>query len=363
MAQSLVGGGRGGGVRQGKSHTRFAGLIGALHLQNADPYTQEVVMILVAGATGVLGSEIVSRLIARGEHVRAMVRITSAPEKVEALQKAGAEIVRADLKEPRTLAAACSGVDAVISTVTTILTSQPGDSFEATDDQGNRSLIDAAKNAGVSKFVFVSFDTGQVPDAPLPRAKQHVEEHLKHSGLDFTILQPGLFQEIWLGPMLFADTIAGTAKVYGKGTEKIRYVAVSDVAELAVQLLTSPAARNSTVPFAGPDEVSQRDAVRIFEDAFGRTFSVIEVPEELLESQWRAAENPWDETFAALMLGVARGLGSGINPPFETFPMKMTSPREYVRRMANASGNAVEAEKRQPANVARPADTGQAELR
>jgi len=235
-------------------------------------------MILVAGATGVLGSEIVRRLVARGEDVRAMVRATSSPEKVEALQQAGVEIVRADLKDPQTLAAACAGVSAVISTVTTILTSQPGDSFEATDDQGNRSLIDAAKNAGASKFVFISFDTSQTPDAPLPRAKHHVEEHLKQSGLDFTILQPGLFQEIWLGPMLFADTVAGTAKVYGKGTEGIRYIAV-------------------------------------------------------------------------------------MNPPSEKFPMRMTSPREYVRRMANASGKPADSETRQPASAIRPGDTGQAELR
>jgi len=95
-------------------------------------------MILVAGATGVRGSEIVRRLVARGGDVRAMVRATSSPEKVEALQNAGAEIVRADLKDQETLAGACAGVNAVISTVTTILTSQSGDSFEATDDQGNR---------------------------------------------------------------------------------------------------------------------------------------------------------------------------------------------------------------------------------
>jgi hypothetical protein len=138
---------------------------------------------------------------------------------------------------------------------------------------------------------------------------------------------------------------------------------VADVAELAVQSLTSPAARNATIPFGGPDEVSQRDAVRLFEEAYGKTFSVIEVPEELLESQWRAAQDPFEKTFAALMLGLARGLGSGINPPFEAFPMRMTSPREYVRRMANASGKPVDSETRQPASATKPADAGQAELR
>ena len=295
-------------------------------------------MILVAGSTGVLGSEIVRRLTAKGEKVRAMVRITSAPEKIAPLKEWGAEIVRADFKEPQTLLAACAGVNSVISTVTTILTSQPGDSFEATDGGGTKALIDAAKKAYASKFVFVSFDTSAVPDCALSRAKSDAEEHLKKSGLDYTILHGSLYCESWLGPMLFADPEAGTAKVYGKGTDKLRYVAVADVAEFAVQSLSRPAARNATIPVFGPDEISQREAVRIFEEAFGKKFNVIEVPEAGLEAQWNAAQNPWDRTFAALMLGVARGLGSGAAPPLERFPMQMTSPREYVRKLAASSG-------------------------
>src|SRR2546423_15578332 len=116
-------------------------------------------MILVAGATGVLGSEIVGRLTARGEEVRAMVRVTSAPEKVERLKKLGADIVRADVKDPRTLFAACVGVEAVISTITTITTSQPGDSFEATDGGGTRRRLDAARGEDAPEFVFRAFET------------------------------------------------------------------------------------------------------------------------------------------------------------------------------------------------------------
>lgn len=320
-------------------------------------------MILVAGATGVLGSEIVRRLRARGEEVRAMVRVSSAPEKVERLERMGAEIVRADVKEPRTLLAACDGVNAVISTITTILTSQPGDSFEATDGEGNKSLIDAAKEAGASKFVFVSFDTTKFPEMPLRNAKKDAEEHLKESGLDYTILHPSLFFETWLGPMLFADPIAGTAKVYGNGTEKIRYVAVADVAEFAVQSLSRPVARNATVPVGGPEEISQREAVRIFEEAYGKKLSMIEVPEAVLGAQLRSAQNPFDKTFAGLMLGVARGFDSGVRPSFDKFPMQLTTLREYAQRMAKASESPAEDEREQALRAERPADTGLAELR
>jgi uncharacterized protein YbjT (DUF2867 family) len=291
-------------------------------------------MILVAGATGVLGSEIVRNLLARGEKVRAMTRKTSKPETVDRLRREGAEIVVADLKEPASLEAACKGIDSVISSVTSVTTAQPGDSFEATDGKGTISLIDAARKAGVKKFVFVSFDVDHVPDAPLPRAKRDVEAHLEKSGLDYTILHPSLFFESWLSPMLFADPVAGTARIYGTGTHKIRYVAVADVAELAVQSLTRPFASNATIPFGGPEPISQRDAVELFEDAFGKKFDVAEVPEEALEAQWNAAQDQLEKSFAALMLGVARGIDAGIEPPFEEFPMRMTSPREYVKRLA-----------------------------
>ena len=296
-------------------------------------------MILVAGATGVLGGEIARRLLARGEKVRAMTRATSKPDTVDRLRKAGAEIVVADLKQPATLAAACKGVDAVISSVTSVTTAQPGDSCEATDGQGTKSLIDAARKAGVKKFVFVSFDADYSPDAPLARAKRGVEKHLKKSGLDYTILHSSLFFETWLGPMLFADPVAGTARVYGAGTHKIRYIAVADVAELAVQSLSRPFASKATIPFGGSVELSQRDAVKLFEDVFGKKFAVTEVPEEALEAQWKAAQDQLEKSFAALMLGVARGFDSGIEPPFEEFPMRMTSPREYVLGLAKTAGS------------------------
>src|SRR5438132_13257671 len=133
------------------------------------------------------------------------------------------------MTEYATIQAAGAGKDAVISKITTIQTTQPDDSFEATDGEGTKSLIDAAKKAGASKFVFVSFDTTKAGDNPLTKAKREVEEHLKQSGLDYTILHSTLFCESWLGSMLFADPVACTAKVYGQATDNLRYFEVADV--------------------------------------------------------------------------------------------------------------------------------------
>jgi uncharacterized protein YbjT (DUF2867 family) len=291
--------------------------------------------VLVAGATGVLGQSIVRRLCDDGEAVTALVRVTSAPEKVAHFRELGAKVVHGDLKEPGSLATACIGADAVISTVSAIVTAQPGDSFAATDGAGTISLVDAAAAAGVQHFVFVSFDTRLLPECPLVLAKRSVEAHLARSGVTYSILHPSLFMEIWLGPMLFADPNAGTAKIYGGGDARLRYIAVSNVAELAVQSLTASAARNATIPFGGPDEVSQRDALRIFEEVYGKPFAVTEVAEEALETAWRATEDPFGKTFSALMLSVARGFDTGMQPPFESFPMHMVSVTDFVRISAS----------------------------
>ena len=108
-------------------------------------------MILVAGSTGNLGSEVVRQLRELDEPVRGLVRATSAPEKVERLRKMGVEIAVGDLKDRASLDSACRGVKTVISGVTIIATAQPGDTFSDTDAAGTMSLIDAAKAAGVAE--------------------------------------------------------------------------------------------------------------------------------------------------------------------------------------------------------------------
>lgn len=291
-------------------------------------------MILVAGATGHLGSEIVRRLIARRQQVRALVRPTSASDKVAALVEMGVDIARGDLSDRASLDAACRGVDRVVSTVSTIATARPGEDFQSVDHEGNCRLIDAAAAAAVKHFVYVSFNTSDMPDSPIRTAKSEVENHLRNSGLTHTILQPSLFMETWLGPMLFADTVAGTARIYGSGQNRISYVSVADVAEIAVQSLTSPIVRSETVTFGGPEQISQREAVEIFSKAFGKPFDVTEVPEEALRAQWESAEDPFQKSFSALMLGVAEGWGAAPPPDASSYPMRMTTVADFAARQA-----------------------------
>jgi NADH dehydrogenase len=225
---------------------------------------------------------------------------------------------------------ACAGADVVISTVTAITTAHAGETFDTTDRDGNINLIDAAASSGVKQFIFESFNCDGMPDSPLVRAKLAVEQHLRESGLTYTILHPSLIMESWLGPMIFADTAAATAKVYGGREGRIRYVAVADVAEMTVQCVGHPGARNAVVPVGGPESLTQRDAVSRFERAFAKPFAVVEVPADVLEEQWKAAPDPFTRSFTGLMLGLARGWDAGNRPNAEQFPIEMTTVDQFA---------------------------------
>src|SRR5688500_20394913 len=132
-------------------------------------------MILVAGSTGNLGSEVVRQLRERGESVRGLVRQTSAPEKVARLREMGAETTVGNLRDRASLDEAVRGARTVISTVSIIGSAQEGDSFADTDAAGTISLIDAAKAAGVEHFIIVSFDGSRIPVTPLFEANRTVD--------------------------------------------------------------------------------------------------------------------------------------------------------------------------------------------
>ena len=124
-------------------------------------------MILVVGATGLVGSEVCRKLAARGEKVRALVRSTSAPDKVEELRSLGIDISVGDLKSPASLNDACSGADSVISTASSTLSHQPGDSIETVDAAGQLQSGHTLRRPPAS-IVFYSSPFARRVASPLP---------------------------------------------------------------------------------------------------------------------------------------------------------------------------------------------------
>ena len=287
-------------------------------------------MILVVGATGLLGSEICRLLAASGKPFRALVRTTSDKSKVAQLQGLGAEIARGDLKDRSSVEAACKGINAVISTASSTLSRQEGDSIQTVDLEGQLNLIDAAKAAGVSQFKLISFSPSAI-DFPLQAAKRAVEEHLKQSGLTYTILQPSCFMEVWLGPALGFDFANAKAQIYGSGQNKLSWISSRDVAKFAAESLDNPAARNAVIELGGPESLSPLEVVRIFERVQGREFEIQHVPDEALLEQKKTATDPLQESFAALMLYYSAGNVIDMRETLQKFPVQLTSVKDYAQ--------------------------------
>lgn len=286
-------------------------------------------MVLVIGATGLVGGEVCKKLTQRGEEVRALVRATSSKEKVEALLSSGVEVFVGDLKEPQTIGRACRGVNAVISTASSTLTRQAGDSIQSVDAAGQLALVNAAKEANVGRFLYVSFRRTPGISFPLGEAKAQVEQAVK--SLDFTVIQASWFMEVWLSPALGFDYAGAAARVYGPGTSPISWVSSKDVAEMCAVALRHPAATRKTIEFGGPEAITPLDVVARFERISGRPFRLEHVPESALLSRFEGATDPLEKSFAALMLGCVHGDAMDMAPVVDTFGIKLTTVEDYAR--------------------------------
>jgi uncharacterized protein YbjT (DUF2867 family) len=285
---------------------------------------------LVVGATGLLGQEVCRQLREAQRPTRALVRATSDRGKRDFLQQLGVELVEGDLKDPASLARACAGASSVISTASSTFSRQEGDSVEAVDRQGQLSLVEAAKAAGTEHFVFVSFRDNPEIQYPLTVAKRTVEEALKRSGMAYTILQASYFMEVWLTPAVGFDVAHGTVRLYGEGDRPISWISYRDVAHAAVAALTEPAARNTVVELGGPQALSQREVVRMFEAAGAGEIATEGVSDSDLAAQLRSATDPMEQSFAGLMLQCARGDAVDRAASSQLFPFSMTSMRDYI---------------------------------
>lgn len=295
-------------------------------------------MILVVGATGFLGLEVCRRLRERGEPVRALYRESSAPDRIDALKRIGAELVRGDLKDRASLDQACRGVDVIIETASSTLSRQPGDTIDAVDRQGSLELVAAASQAGVAHFIYVSFPE-IADDFPLQDAKRAVEQALRQSGMTYTILRPTFFMEIWLSPAVGFDVANARATLYGTGESKISWIAVGDVAAAALACMDNPRVFNKTFELGGPEPLSHRDIVAIFEELGTPRFALDQVTEAELRQRRQSAQDPASgidalaQSFDALMLHAAEGKIVDMTEPLAMLSIELTPLRAYAQRV------------------------------
>jgi NADH dehydrogenase len=231
-------------------------------------------MILIAGGTGNLGLELIPHLAGHGTAVRVLTRDTD-----RARQRLGdhAEFVAGDVRNPQTLAAAMQGIDSVVSAMTGF--GPGGAGPRVVDYLGNVNLIRAAEAAGVRRFVMVSM-YGAAADHPmeLARMKFRAEGVLRASRLEWVIVRPNAFMELWAeitgGPIVKE----GKATVFGRGENPINFNSAKDVARFIELALFDDGLSQTILDVGGPENLTFNQLVRQIERAAGKNAAVKHVP-------------------------------------------------------------------------------------
>lgn len=230
-------------------------------------------MVLIAGGTGRLGTVVVELLTKRGQTLRVLTRDRDRAKHLPP----SVEVVVGNVRDRARLDAAVSGTKVVISSIQGL--DDPKSSPDATDRVGNQNLIDAAKQAGVDQFIFVS-GRPAAPNHPMSmaRAKYAAEQYLKQSGLSWTIVRPGAYMEFWASLVGKPILETGQTRMLGPGTRPMNFVSVRDVALAVERAVIDPSLRGVELDMGGPENLSLNDVVAIFEQIGGRKAKVNRLP-------------------------------------------------------------------------------------
>jgi uncharacterized protein YbjT (DUF2867 family) len=298
-------------------------------------------MILVVGATGLLGFEVCRQLRDARHEVRALVRTPTSP-RVAQLAALGVHLVKGDLKAPSSLRAACAGAAVVVSTATATSRRGGGDTIESVDRDGQLTLVRAAADAGVHRLVYVSAAPSRAR-CPFLRYKREVERAVRASGMEWVILQPTAFMDVWLSPLMGWDLQNGRARVFGKGVARTSYIDIRDVAAFAALAATRRDVVNRELVLGGPEALSGLDVVAACQDVTGRAFAVQRVPRAVLAAA-SLLLRPIDTRTSSLMaMGAAAARHGDIvemAPLLAEFPVRLTTVREHIQK-ALARGSSI----------------------
>jgi len=255
-------------------------------------------MIGVIGGTGNTGRAVVAALKAKGADFRCLVRD---PAKAAETLGSDVELVQADTADAATIEAGLAGCDKLF-----LLT---GHSPAMQEQQIN--TIEAAKRAGVTHVVKLSGgDAVATPDCPskIGQAHYHIEEALKASGLEWTILRPGLFMQNFLN-------MAGSVKEQGKimmpvpADVQAGMIDVRDTGDVAAEVLTSDG-HNGQSYFLASANRTPGDVASVLAAELGKEVAFVEVPLEGAVGAMKERGMPdWLIEHQAALMGL---LGTGV---------------------------------------------------
>lgn len=281
--------------------------------------------VLVTGATGRVGRMVVDLLADAGLPVRALTR---RPE--EAALPAGVEVVTGDLTVPESLDAALRGVDAVFLVWTVPPATAPA-VVERLATYARRVVFLSAPHRTPHPFF-------QQPN-PMAGLYAEIERLIAGSGLESTIIRPGMFASnalLWWAPAIRGDGVVR----WPYGAAETAPVDDQDVAAVAARALYQDGHAGGDYVLTGPESLSQTEQVRIIGDVLGRPIQFVELsPDEFR----RATEGSWPRP-AVDMLLAAWGATTG-RPALVTSTVSdvLGSPARSFRQWATDHADAFRA--------------------
>ena len=213
--------------------------------------------VLVTGATGEVGRPLLGQL-ERSRVVRVLSR------QPPANGATATEWIRGDLSDPETLVRACEGADPVLHMAAVTHARRTADYFRI-NVTGTANLIDAARRAGVRRFIFVSSRAIGAAGGAYCSSKELAESIVRSSGLDWVIHRPAEVYGIGTGdpiyPLVSSLRARSWVPIPGDGSYRLSPVHVADVTDAIVESIGSPAAHGRTYMLAGPEEMTYLELV------------------------------------------------------------------------------------------------------
>lgn len=291
--------------------------------------------LLVVGATGTLGRQIARRALDEGHQVRCLVR---SPKRAAFLKEWGCELVRGDICKPETLPPALEGITAIIDAATARATDSL--SIKEVDWDGKVALIQAAKAAGVERYVFISIlDAEKYPHVPLMEIKRCTEQYLQDAGMNYTILRTCGFMQGLIGQ--YAIPILENQVVWVTGeTAPLAYMDTLDVAKFAIRALSVPETEKKTFPVVGTRAWDGDEIIRICERLSGQQAKVTRMPLGVLRAfrgvtrffQW--TWNVADRLAFAEVIATGKPLTASMDdvyPVFQIEAKEITTLESYLQ--------------------------------
>lgn len=229
--------------------------------------------VLVAGATGYLGTFLLQELLSRGYPVKALVRD---PQRLGNFSSQEPEIFQGEITRPESIAGCCENVDVVISTVG-ITRQKDGLSYMDVDYQANVNLLQEAEKSGVRKFIYVSVLNGErLRQLKICEAKERFVDVLKDSSMSSCIIRPnGFFSDM---AEYFKMAQKGRAYLFGDGTLRANPIHGADLAIVCADQIDGEEVQFDV---GGPQTLSQNQIAELAFSALGKPARITHLPDWL----------------------------------------------------------------------------------